>query len=323
MATQPAAGAAVGKQKSVQALRLFDAAIDFTAIDEDAMSLFSLNRNLQNNGKEKPQSTSSLRFVWLLPLLSVLGAILILLTAWQPYNKVFTVPDASYVQQLSHQAVPQSLTLLDPVWGSVIIEQPEKVLACYDLLTRLPFAERTGKSTGRIRNRELSGTINFLDRSNIHFSIYDSVVVDGIAYADAATQSAASFLVQDLCEEFYTPENLSLLIDRYTRIVLRTDSSRVNLSTTTKKQLKEEIQAATLLKDSDQLSAVLQSRGKALCQIEIYTDDVRSETGDRQIPQIYIAMYGNGLLVVYDVDNSVGSDMHLLGDLKSVTAMFE
>lgn len=269
------------------------------------------------------QSTSPLRFIWLLPLVSVLVAIIMLISSLQPYNKVYTITDASYVQQLSHQAVPQSVTLLDPVWGSVIIEQPEKVLACYDLLTRLPFEDRTGKSTGGIRNRELSGTINFLDRSNIHFSIYDSVVVDGIAYADATTQLNASFLVQDLCEAFYTPESLSRLIDRYTRIVLRTDSSRTTLSTTVKKQLKEEIQAATLLKDSNQLSEALRGRGKSLCQIEIYTDDSRGEDNERQIPQVYISMYGNGLLVVYDVGNSVGSDMHLLGDLKSVSSMFE
>ena len=285
------------------------------------MKLLASRNIAPDTATPKPKYAFPLRFIWLLPLVSVLAAILMLVSSLQPFNKVYTIPDASYVQQLSHQAVPQSVTLLDPVWGSVIIEQPEKVLACYDLLTRLPFEERTGKSTGGIRNRELSGTINFLDRSNIHFSIYDSVVVDGIAYADATTQLKASFLVQDLCEAFYTPETLSRLIDRYTRIVLRTDSSRTTLSTTVKKQLKEEIQAATLLKDSDQLSEALRGRGKSLCQIEIYTED--REGNERQIPQVYISMYGNGLLVVYDVGNSVGSDMHLLGDLKSISAMFE
>lgn len=275
----------------------------------------------KNENPGEPQHTSPLRFIWLLPPLSVLAAVLIMAPSWQPYNRVFIIPDASYVQQLSHQAVPHSLTLLDPVWGSVVIEQPDKVLACYDLLTHLPFAQRAGQSTGPIRSRELSGSINFLDRSNIHFSIYDSVVVDGIAYADVATRSEASFLLQDLCEAFYTPESLSMLIDRYTRIVLRTDSSRINLSTTVKQQLKEEIQAAVLLRDNDLLSAALQGRGKALCQIEIYTDDMRAENGGRQIPQVYMAMYGNGLLVVYDVDNSVGSDMHLQGDLQSIMAL--
>lgn len=263
------------------------------------------------------------RGIWLLPLFSVLVVILMLVVSQRPKNRVFTISDASYVQQLSRRAVPQSITLLDPVWGSVIIEQPEKVMACYDLLIGLPFSERTGQSTGRIQSRELSGTINFLDRSNINFSIYDSVVVDGIAYADAATKLKASFLVQDLYEAFYTPDTLSRLIDRYTRIVLRTDASRTTLSATVKKQLNEEILAARLLQDSDELSAALQGRGKALCQIEIYTDDIGDVGGDRQIPQVYIAMYGNGLLVVYDVDSTVGSNMHLLADLQSITAMLE
>ncbi|WP_101910302.1 DUF3919 family protein [Marasmitruncus massiliensis] len=268
--------------------------------------------------EEQPRKGSLLKVIWLLPSLTVVGTVIIVLTSGLPYNKLHTIEDASYVQQLSHQAVPESLTLLDPVWGSVIIEQPDKVLACYDLLTRLPFVEKEDKSQGRIRNRELSGTINFLDRPNIHFSIFDSVVVDGITYGDANTQLEASFLAQELCEAFYTPENLSSLIDRYTRIVLRTDSSRINLSTTAKKQLKEEILACKLLRDNDQLSEVLRGKGNALCQIEIYTDDTQTENKPRQIPQIYIAVYANGLLAVYDVDHSVGSDMHLLGDLQSI-----
>jgi len=129
--------------------------------------------------------------------------------------------------------------------------------------------------------------------------------------------------VQDLCAAFYTPENLGRLIDRYTRIVLRTDSNRTNLSTTAKNKLKDEIIACKLLTDNVQLSEALRSRGKAMCQIEIYTDDKREESTLRQIPQIYIAMYGNGLLTVYDVDNSVGSDMHLIGNLETIQSMLE
>jgi hypothetical protein len=283
----------------------------------------SKSTSSQRDRSYRMQKPSPLRYIWLLPSLSVALTIIIIITSWFPYNDVYIIEDAFYVQQMSYKAVPESLTLLDPVWGSVIIEEPDKVLACYGLLTRLPFAKKNGKSIGRIRNRELSGTINFLDRPNIHFNIYDSVVVDGIAYADAATQSEASFLVQDLCEAFYTPESLSRLIDRYTRIVLRTDSYRINLSTTAKKELKEEILASKLLTDNEQLSEALRSKGKAMCQIEIYTDDERNENTLKQIPQIYIAMYGNGLLAVYDVDNSVGSDMHLMGNLQSILSMLE
>jgi len=264
------------------------------------------------------QKISFLRYIWLMPIFSVAIAIIIIITSWFPYSGVYTIEDAYYVQQMSYQAVPESLTLLDPVWGSVIIEEPEKVLAFYDLLNRLPTSKKNEKSIGRIRNRELSGTINFLNRPNIHFNIYDTLVVDGIAYADLAIQSEASFLVQELCEAFYTPENLGRLIDRYTRIVLRTDSNRINLSTTAKKELKEEIIASRLITDNNELSEALRSRGKAMCQIEIYTDNKSEESVLRQIPQIYIAMYGNGLLTVYDVGNSVGSDMHLKGNLKSI-----
>lgn len=259
-----------------------------------------------------------LRLIWLLPLLSLAASILFILASGHPYNKVYAIEDASYVQQLSHQAVPESLTLLDSVWGSITIEQPDKVLACYNLLTQLPSVEKGGAGIGRIRGRELSGTINFLDRSNIHFSIYDSVVVDGIAYSDAAIQIEASQLVQELCESFYTPENLSRLIDRYTRVVLRADASRTNLSTTMKQQLKEEILVCKALTYGDELSEALQGRGRALCQIEIYADDNRSESGPGQTPQVYISIYGNGLCVVNDVDNSIGSDMHLMGNLRSV-----
>lgn len=270
----------------------------------------------------KTKKATPLRFLWLLPALSLAAAILFLLATGLPYNKVHGIEDAAYVQQLSHQAVPESVTLLDPVWGSITVEQPEKVLACYNLLTRLPSLETEAGGSGRIRGRELSGTINFLDRSNIHFSIFDSVVVDGITYSGTAVRPEASLLVQELCEGFYTPESLSRLVDRYTRIVLRTDAARTNLSTTTKHDLKQELMACVLL-GGDQLSAALQRRGQALCQIEIYTDDSRPESGERQTPQVYLSVYGNGLCIVNDVDNSIGSDMHLMGDLPSIFALLE
>ena len=288
------------------------------------MNRFTLENKPDNENKGTLRKSSILQFIWLLPTLSVLVAVLIILTSGLPFNKLHTIQDAFYVQQLSRQAMPETLTLLDPVWGSVIIEQPEKVLACYDFLTSLPFTESGEKGIGRIRDRELSGTINFLDRASIHFSIYDSVVVDGIAYGDANTKLKASFLIRDLYDALYTPENLSRLIDRYTRIVLRMDSGRINLSTNVKKQLQKEISSCEIIKDNNRLSELLQGRGRAVCQIEIYTNDVRpGENGSRQSPQIYIAVYGNGLLIVYDVDISVGSDMHLFGELNSVFSMLE
>jgi len=265
---------------------------------------------------------SPLWFIWLLPLMSLAAAVLLLAASGLPYNKAYVIEDAAYVQQLSHQAVPESLTLLDPVWGSITIDQPDKVLACYNLIARLPYINTDADSFGRIRNRELRGTINFLDRSNIHFSIYDNVVVDGIVYSDASIQYEASQLARELCQEFYTQDSLSRLIDRYTRIVLRTDSSRVNLSTTAKNQIKQEILDCSLL-SGDQLSEALQGRGRSLCQIEIYSDDSRVDDEARQTPQVYASIYGNGLCIVNDVDNSIGSDMYLLGGLPTIFAMLE
>lgn len=269
------------------------------------------------------KTKQSIWILLLLPVLALIAAVMIIISSWFPYNRMFRIDDGAYIQQLSYQAVPESLTLLDPVWGSVVVDDPELVYGWYSLMLSLPFEERTGNSTNRLRNRELSGTINFPDRTNIHFNIYDIILVDGIAYGDSTTYARASFLIQALCETIYSPETLSRLVDRYSRIVLRTDSVRLNLSTTQKQRLQQELRQSVQLQTREELTDLLQSRGRAVYQVEIYTDDVHTAMKGREIPQVYIAVYENGLCAVYDVDNSVGSVMHLLGDLQSIRSILE
>lgn len=269
------------------------------------------------------KTRQSIWVLLLLPALALAAAVVIIISSWFPYNRTFHIDDGTHIQQMSYQAVPESLTLLDPVWGSVVVDDPELVYGWYSLVLSLPFEERSGSSVSHLRNRELSGTINFPDRANIHFNIYDIILVDGIAYGDSATNAPASFLIQALCETIYSPETLSRLVDRYSRIVLRTDSVRLNLSTTQKQRLQQELRQSLQLQTREELTDLLQSRNRAICQIEIYTDNVRIAMEEREIPQVYIAVYENGLCAVYDVDNSVGSVMHLLGDLKSVRSILE
>jgi len=250
------------------------------------------------------------------------AAIIAIPVSMHPYNQLVTIDDSDYVRSLARQAIPISIDLYDPTWGSITIQNPEKVYSYYETLCYLPVIENGRTDAMRTRERDLTGSINFLERSSIHFTIADTIIVEGITYGATSVQSEVGFMVEDIYNEFYTPENLAGLIDRHSHVVLRTEKQRTLIPTVTKQMLREEIRTGRRILDNAELSKALQERGEAIFQIEIYASEEAGSTKS-SIPQVYISVYQNHLCTIRDVESAVGSNMHMYGDLQSLFPLLE
>lgn len=269
---------------------------------------------------EFSKSRILLQFFWLLPIALL---ILLPLVAYSllPFGKVYSVKDPSRVPQAFDQAVPESVVFLDSLWGTVTLNEPKQVLAWYNVLHNFQHGVDDVNSSSNlqqishIRNRELIGAINFLDTPNFDFTIKDKVMINGVEYRESSDLSELLLLLQEVDQHLYTRENLAGLLDRYTRVVLRDSEKSYNLSTKTKKALQEDILDSKILSEED-LSELLRSRGFADYRIEIYVND--ENRLNASVPQVYISVYKNGLIMVHDTDNTIGSVMNLFIDLKNI-----
>ena len=230
-----------------------------------------------------------------------------------PRGRLYTIDDKSDTYSIMNQVIPVKINLLDPVWGSAVIDSMDEVGEYYLMTQTLPIAQSVDAQM--LSEDSVRGTISFVEGDDVNFAAGAYIVIDDVIYGDGNTSLSVKAHTDRLCRWLFTKENLVELIGSHDRVVLRSDENRINLSVDQKRELREVLLEGEIL-NSSELSEMMSTKGEGVAQIEIYVSD-----GQEKTPAVYVVLFENGLCMVHD-ERFIGSIMQFQSTVLTVSREF-
>lgn len=236
--------------------------------------------------------------------IALVGLMLISLVFSLRLHYVIDLGEQLVRMESMQREIPVAIEVEDPIWGKVYFSDKQIILDLMSSFQSLPLYR--DHAANSLENREIWGKIQYASGLDSSFRLDDLLWIDDLAYGEQSDGYKIRLIRQQLLAYLYDNKVLANLISEKRCIVLQTKHKRRNLGQDEKDLVRKALQNSVIVKAKRQgeLSSVLG-------QIMI------GRTSSHALSDIYIVVYKDGLLNVFDSANSIGAVLQLeLTDLQ-------
>ena len=218
----------------------------------------------------------------------ILASLFLLEQTFAP-GEMVQIDDREAVMRRRTSSVITSLILRDPYWQDMEIIDHELLYSLSQRINSIPrvSGEFPGDAPGK-----LSGEVTFADGTHETFSLGTVLTIGDVTYYSPEAETALSEIHRTLAGQLYTLQNLGAFFQPGHRVTLSDGEISQELSPEAAGQLRQAIEAGTLVEDFEEILGGPTPR---------YTIQVHSQEG---LAEVRLLVYGNESIQVYNTYSS-------------------